>query len=280
MLRLQLSEKENAMRQAKELLAKYRRLFNSPGSGGISKKEFMEKENEAKRAEAAYKQTYAQLDDLELTFSQQYLSNSQKIEQLRLQIIQSQLQYDQKKNQIDRLEKEVNMKYLAAVEAWKAASKINFSDLDDNNFLVIRAPVSGEVSAVWYRQAGEKVSPSTPLLAISPKNAGKVLLLSIPDRDRALLAVGQPVKVKFHAFPYQRFGFLSGELEFLSNSATVTKEGRSLYKGRVKLDKDYYEVNGKKLPIRFGMNANVEIVVQRRRVLDFALDPFRKLVKN
>jgi len=48
----------------------------------------------------------------------------------------------------------------------------------------------------------------------------------------------------------------------------------------VSLAKDYYTVNGRQLPIRFGMNADVEIVVQRRRVIDFVLDPFKKLVNK
>ncbi len=279
-LRIQVSEKKLASDQAEELFGKYKRLFNSPGSGGISKKDFLEKESEFKRAESAYQQAISQIEDLELTFASQYLASSQKIEQVNMELIQGKLQYDQKKTMIARTANQIEMKYLGALEGWKAASKVNYSDLDDNNFLVLRAPVSGEVSSVWFHQAGEKINPNAPLLAISPKESGKAVRLTILDKDRGLLKVGQPVKLKFHAFPYQRFGFLTGKLEYLSNNAVQTKDGRSQYKGKVSLAKDYYTVNGRQLPIRFGMNADVEIVVQRRRVIDFVLDPFKKLVNK
>ena len=280
MLRLQLSEKKAAVDQVQDIYNKYVRLFKTAGHGGISKKEMLEKELELKRARAAYQQTVSQLEDIELTFSQQYLANNQKLERLHLQIIQAQLQLDKKKSESARMAKQVELKYLSAVETWEAASKVNFSDLDENNFLVVRAPVSGDVATVWYRQAGEKIRPSSPLLAISPKDNGKVVHLSILDRDRALLKVGQPVKLKFHAFPYQRFGFLTGKLSYLSNNAEMTTGGTSLYKGKVRLDTDYYTDNGRKLPVRIGMTADAEVVVQRRRVIDFAMDPFRKLAQH
>ncbi len=280
MLRLQLSEKEIASRQANDLFEKYERLSNSPGGGGISAKQLQEKKTEFNRVDTEYKQMLSRIDDMELTFSRQYLSNNQKIEQLNMQLIQSKLEYDKKKAFITQSAREMEIKFLAAQEAYEAASRIDFSDLDDNNFLVIRSPVTGEISTLSYRQPGEKVSPSTPLVTISEQNSGKIVTLSIMDKDRGLLKVGQQAKLKFLAFPYQRFGFLAGKIEYLSNSAKLTQDGRSLYKGKVHLTKDYYMANGKKLPVRLGMTANVEIVIQQRRVIDFALAPFRKLAAN
>ncbi|MEN8189879.1 MAG: HlyD family efflux transporter periplasmic adaptor subunit [Thermodesulfobacteriota bacterium] len=280
MMRLQLSDKERAVAQAKELFGKYKKLAASPGGGGISGKQLQEKETEFKRGEAEYKQTLSRLEDLELNFSRQYLSSSQKIEQLNMQIIQGRLALEKKQNLSDQATREIEMKYLAAKEAYQAASKVNFSDLDENNFLVIRAPADGEISSLSYHQPGEKINPSTPIVTISEKGSGKAVLLAIQDKDRGLLKVGQDVKIKFHAFPYQRFGFLTGKLEYISNNAQAARDGRSMYKGKVSLDKDHYLANDRQLPVRFGMQADVEIVVQRRRVIDFALDPFRKLASK
>lgn len=277
MTRLQLTEKKQAMEQAIDLYGKYKRLHESSGGGGISKQQFLQKKNEMDAAESAYKQTVSQMEDLELTFAAQNVSNSQKIEKLHMEILRASLQYDQKQSQLLNAEKQLELKYIAAEEAYEAASKINLDDLDENNFLAIRTPVDGEVATVSYKQPGEKVSPSTPLALISRKDSGKLLSIAVPDKDRALLKVGQDVKIKFNAFPYQRFGYLTGKIQYLSNKALAGANGSSYYKGSVTLNSDHFMVNDQKIPVRFGMSANAEIIVQRRRVIDFVIDPFRKL---
>ena len=54
------------------------------------------KKNELDAADSAFKQTLSQMEDLELTFASQNMSNSQKIEKLHIEILRSKLQYDQK----------------------------------------------------------------------------------------------------------------------------------------------------------------------------------------
>ena len=45
-----------------------------------------------------------------------------------------------------------------------------------------------------------------PLGGIAPSNARAVLQVEIAEQDRAFLREGLPVKLKFSAFPYQRYG--------------------------------------------------------------------------
>lgn len=278
-LHLQSAEKKNSRDQAQVLYQKHKRLHAGAGGGGISESQLMAKENELKKAEVEYAKIEASIENMEFEFSRQYLGNKQKIEQLYVKIINNRLQYDQKKAAMDNAEQELDMKHKGALEEWQAASRVNFSDLDENNFLVIRAPIAGEVTRVMYRQVGEKVSSSREIVAISKEHAGKTVFLSIQDKDRGLLKIGQQVKLKFHAFPYRRFGYLTGKLHYISHDAQVTKDKGSLYKGKVSLDQEVYHIDGKQLPVRFGMNTDAEIVVQQRRLIDFAMDPFRKLVK-
>ena len=280
MLKIQLTEKKRAKEQANDMYLKYKRLHDSPGGGGISKQQLTQKKNALDGAGDAYRQTISQMEDLELNFATQSISNSQKLEKLKMDVLRATLQYDQKQSQLKNAEKQIELKFVAAQAAFDAASRVNFEDLDENNFLAIRTPVAGEVTTVSYRQPGEKVSPSTPIAFISRKNSGKILTVAIQDKDRGLLQVGQGVKIKFHAFPYQQFGFLTGKLQYLSNKAQQDSGGRSLYKGTVSLNRDHFIINKKKVPIRFGMNADAEIIIQRRRLIDFVIDPFRKLSKT
>lgn len=105
-----------------------------------------------------------------------------------------------------------------------------------------------------------------------------MLKIEIQERDRGFLHEGLPVKMKFGAFPYQRYGFINGVLEYISPATQQSSAaGAPVYKGRVSLDRDYFSVGEKTYPVRFGMAATAEIVVRKRRLIDIALDPIRNL---
>src|SRR5580698_6554286 len=97
-----------------------------------------------------------------------------------------------------------------------AAGRIRFQNNDKDNFLLILAPVSGVVTDVTSTQPGDKIQANTPLGGIAPKDARPVLKIEIAERDRAFLHEGLAVKLKFNAFPYQRYGVVDGTLAFIS----------------------------------------------------------------
>ena len=83
-----------------------------------------------------------------------------------------------------------------------------------------------------------------------------------------------PVKIKFNAFPFQRFGFIDGVLDlsrrpFLPPAITRRTGCRSTG-GEISLARDYFTSpeTGARIPLRFGMIAIAEIMVQQRRLLD------------
>ena len=51
-----------------------------------------------------------------------------------------------------------------------------------------------------------------------------------------------------------------------------------VYKARVRLDKDYFVINGVNTPLRYGMAAKAEIVVDSRRLIEAAIDPLKNAV--
>jgi hemolysin D len=105
-----------------------------------------------------------------------------------------------------------------------------------------------------------------------------VVKVEIAEQDRAFLREGQPVKLKFAAFPYQRYGVINGTLEYISPAtkpSAATKQ--PVYEGRVTVERDHYQVADSKVPLRYGMSATAEVVVRERRLIDLALDPFRQV---
>jgi HlyD family secretion protein len=102
--------------------------------------------------------------------------------------------------------------------------------------------------------------------------------MEIAERDRAFLKEGQAVKLKFAAFPYQRYGLIEGTLEFIAPATKPSpKTKEPIYEGHVTLARDHFEVGDVKYPVRYGMTATAEIVVRERRIIDLALDPFREI---
>lgn len=283
--RLELNQLKMRLASAKKTADMYRQLYGSTGHGGISKQKLREKQAEYHRAESEYQQKLTELENLEIKFSGQRTEAGSKLNQIYFDLLRLRLQYENKKQEIENEELQTDNNYRSALAAWEAAAQVNLKDLDADNFLNIRSPLSGEVTYVGYKQPGEKVRATTPMVSIAPSGISKALRIGILDKDRGLLKVGQSVKMKFAAFPYQRYGFINGNLEYISPAAKMPKNSgqqnqanqRPLYEGRVSLERDFFIINGEKTKLRYGMTAVIEIVVQKRRLIDLVLDPFRRL---
>lgn len=279
--RNKLNEAERDVSIEKDLYDKYQRLYKTTGGGGISRKQIEEQRIKYLKSLDESRRLKAEMENIELKFSKQYTATGEKIDNSYIELLRLRYQYDQKGQETEDAEVKVDMKYRAALAQWEAASRVSFDDLDQENFLKITAPIAGEITHVSYTQTGEKVKAATPIVSIAPSDAKKKIVITIYDRDRGLLKVGQLVKLKFAAFPFQRYGFIKGKLEYIS-PATVpsdepSRKGQPVYTGRVSFERDYFLVNGEKVKLRYGMTATSEIVVRERRFIDLVLDPFRNL---
>jgi HlyD family secretion protein len=260
---------------AKRELDKFQRLFARPGGGGISKNTVEEARDVYLVSQTDYKLAEAKLGELEFQLSEEYArakaefdSSDRKLEELRIE-------REKALNDIKQEEYRVELKYRSARLAAEAATRITFDNIDAENYLRILAPVSGVVTYVASTQTGDKVQANTPLLSIAPKGARSVLKIDINEKDRAFLREGQEVKMKFSAFPYQRYGFISGTLDYISPSTQRSQSDTAVYKGHVSLDKEYYRVDDINYPLRYGMAAIAEVVIRKRRLIDLAFDPMR-----
>ena len=263
---------------ASEDLGKFERLFASPGGGGVSKNQVEQKRSELVNAEANFKLAEARLGELDFQLSREYAQAKAELEGSDQKLTELQIERDTLSDKIQYEENKVRVELRRAELEAEMASRIKFENIDEDNFLRILAPVTGVVTDVAFTQPGDKIQSSTPLGGIAPADAVPVLKVDIPEADRAFLRVGQKVKMKFNAFPYQRYGFIEGSLDYISPSTQLSDKIQvPVFKGRVALDKTYFEIENEQYPLRYGMEATAEIVVRKRRLIDLALDPFRKL---
>lgn len=275
------SELDNARQlrdAAREEMARFQRLLALPGGGGVSELQVESKKTAYLAAENALRAAQGRLGELEFRLSQESDRASVELETSDQELTRLRLQYDAALREMANEENKLRLQLQSARLAANAAERVRFENIDKDNFLLILAPVSGVVTDVATTQPGDKIQANAPLGGIAPKDARAVLKLQIAERDRAFLREGQPVKLKFAAFPYQRYGLIDGRLEYISPTtlpAAKTKE--PVYEGHVALARDHYEVADEAYPVRYGMTAVAEIVVRERRLIDLALDPFRQI---
>lgn len=276
--RTNVEDARRARDAAKDEADKYTRLFAMAGGGGVSQLQVESKKNALQAAENALRVAQSRLGELSARQSMEANQARAQLETSGQELTSLQLQYDAARKEIANTEEKLRLQVQTARLVADAAARIRFENIDKDNFLLIVAPVDGVITDVTSTQPGDKIQANTPLGGIAPKNARPILKIEIAENDRAFLREGQPVKLKFNAFPYQRYGLIDGKLGFISPATKPSPQTKQpVYEGRVMLDRDHYVVGDTKYPLRYGMTATAEVVVRERRLIDLALDPFRQI---
>lgn len=143
----------------------------------------------------------------------------------------------------------------------------------------IISPVKGQVNDILVTTRGGVIQPGEPIMKVLPIDDNLLVEARIKPKDVAFLAPGMKAKVKITAYDYTIYGDLNGVLEQISADTLEedTVKGKEFYyQILVHTDKNYLEKNGKNLPIRPGMVAQVDILGGKRTVLSYLLKPLIK----
>jgi HlyD family secretion protein len=276
--RATVEDARRAREAARVELEKFERVFAATGGGGVSQLQVDSKRNALLAAENAYQVAQSRVGELSARQSQELTQAQARVESSGEELKRLRLEYEAATNELTTAEEKLRLQLNAARVEAEAAARIRFENIDKDNFLLIVAPVSGIVTDVTSTQPGDKVQANMPLGGIAPGNAKAVVRIEIAEQDRAFLREGQPVKLKFAAFAYQRYGVINGTLEYISPATKPAPQTKQpVYEGRVTLERDHYVVADIRYPLRYGMTAVAEVVVRERRLIDLALDPFRQI---
>ena len=255
------------------------RLRKTEGGGGISARKVEEKRNAYQSKLTEFELKKAALSEFELNLKKEKLKTVEEIQKKSEGLRNLKVRLAEQKAQIDQGELETESELRMAKASVRGAERITFDDLDENSFLLVRAPVTGVLTDVQLTQEGAKVDSKKPIAGIAPNQARIVVELEILEKNRAFLKEGMTLKLKLNAFPFQRYGSIDGSLEYIAPTASLSSRDRKLivYKARASLARDYIDVGETRYPLRYGMLGTGEIVVRKRRLIDLAFDPFRKV---
>jgi HlyD family secretion protein len=156
--------------------------------------------------------------------------------------------------------------------------------------LELKAPHDSIVKDIATHTAGTVVQPGTVLVTLVPKEETLRAEVWVSNEDIGFVREGQPVKVKLVAFPFQKYGMVEGKVEHVSadaadvntgngNTPVADKSGKApppLYKALIALKSMYLDEGGERFYLGAGMQANAEILLGTRTVMEYLLSPVRK----
>jgi multidrug resistance efflux pump len=145
------------------------------------------------------------------------------------------------------------------------------------NLLTLRSPYEGVIISMDQRTVGSFVQQGQVLCQLAPKDAKPRARMTLNEAGLPKLAIALRVRYFFDAFPYQRYGAVTGKLDWISPSAVTTTDG-SHFVALGSLDR--YEISpraGQVLPLRVGMRGQAHIIVGGRTLIEYAFEPIRQL---
>lgn len=154
------------------------------------------------------------------------------------------------------------------------------TDVAAQGRFVVTAPINGRLQEITVRR-GQSFAAGDTVAVLSPPGSSLEVELFIPARAIGFVRPGQEVRLMFDAFPYEKFG--SGRGSIISISGTTLAPGElgsvivpirePVYRTRVRLDRTTVDAYGAEARLRPGMTLTADIIVDRRTLLEWLLDP-------
>ncbi len=175
------------------------------------------------------------------------------------------------RNQISLLERSIS---LADQES---------TEVESRRRVIITAPEAGRATVV-IAEPGHAVETTRVLAMLVPEQTGLEARLYAPSRAVGFVKPGDPVLLRFQAFPYQKFGHQRGLVKSVSNAVVAPADlpafampdvlpGEPVYAVTVVLEEQQIKAFGKPVALRAGMRVDADIVQETRALYEWLLEP-------
>jgi membrane fusion protein len=201
----------------------------------------------------------------------------------------------QSANHLRQLRATINDRATARADAENALGAIDLrvAQIKADESLDLVAQTFGKVLTIAGK-TGDSVSSGQLVAAIGNPSDEPLIVLDAPAKAIGLARAGQRVVLKYDAFPFKTFGVAYGTITSISASAIGMakpdkEEGagesadpreklkQAIYRVEVKPESRTMRAYGDEQPIAIGSTLTAEIVVERRRLIDWVLDPIRAM---
>jgi HlyD family secretion protein len=158
-----------------------------------------------------------------------------------------------------------------------------------NGLLELKASQDGIIKDLATHTVGTVISPGTILMTLVPKDEILRAEVWISNEDVGFIHLGEPTKIKFASYQFQKYGMVDGNIAHLSADATDnTQQGAGqsappnakspngqpfAYRALIDLKAQELIANGVKHALSPGMQVTAEIHLGTRTILEYLLSP-------
>ena len=113
------------------------------------------------------------------------------------------------------------------------------------------------------------------LLSVEPYRSKLIANLRISSEAVGFVREGQPVRLAIDAFPYQRFGYITGKIVSVASSPTaaVGATGKPYFLAKVKLDETSIRAFGRTESLKSGMLTEARVEIARQSLFAWLFEP-------
>ncbi|MBW4628417.1 MAG: HlyD family efflux transporter periplasmic adaptor subunit [Brasilonema octagenarum HA4186-MV1] len=279
---------------SQQKVPRYKKAYQD---GVMPQERFEEIQQSAKENYEHLVQAQSDIAQAQFSLKEQQSSYQRTIQQARSQIEQAELRFKEEQRNYQSLVHTGELAQLKIEEELKQLqSQINslHSEIGQTGSQmisykiqlqqrVVRSPVDGVIFEFPTTKPGAVLQPGQRVAQIAQLNRGLVLKAVMPNQHSGFLKAGMPVKAKFDAYPFGEYGIVSGKVNWISPDSKVSQTPQGSVENfelEITLDKQYIHNGNKPIQLTPGQTATAEVVIRRRRVIHFILDPFQKLHKG
>ena len=160
-----------------------------------------------------------------------------------------------------------------------AAAEQRIAEISGRRAYVIRAPGTGRISTL-QATVGQFADPKRLQMEIIPNDSALQAELFVPTRGIGFVKPGQKVRILYEAFPHQQFGAYGGRISEISQTILTRSDASGpielkepVYRVTVVLDRPDIDAYGKRIPLQAGMLLNADIILEKRSLMRWFLDP-------
>lgn len=160
-----------------------------------------------------------------------------------------------------------------------------------HSLLELRAPQSGIIKDLATHTPGTVVSPGTVLMTLVPNDEQLLAEVWVKNTDAGFVRTGQEVQLKLLAYPFQKYGMVTGEVSQISADSTDRTQSNTQqtgadasqpasapysYRALVKLNTQHLAFDQNRLTLAPGMQVAAEIKLIDQTIMEYLLSPVRK----
>jgi membrane fusion protein len=170
---------------------------------------------------------------------------------------------------------------IAELERAIAGVELEIAENDARRAVTVAAPQTGVVTATAWA-IGQSVERGAVLARIVPEGSTLVAELFAPSRAVGFVAVGDEVRLRYAAFPYQKFGHAQGRVVSVSQAtlsaddpflARAVVRSEPVYRVAVALQSQTVTAYGEPRRLLPGMEAEADVLLETRRLYEWVLEP-------